>query len=327
MLDSKQFINLISTKYSLVQNNKDLRIDKIGSNNINHKSPQKLYFLMGGGIDNDQAFVEYLKALDGGDLLVLSGSEDPIDYNDYFIDLARKNSIILNSSSTALIHSRTGAEEPKLTKLINESEAIFFSGGDQWKYIDRIKNTSAHLAILRKLQSGVPFGGTSAGLAILGDKIFTAKNGSVSSDEVLPNPLSPLINLSNSMFNFENLKNIITDSHFVTRDRMGRLIAFVANADYYSKSFSLRGLGIDEETVLVVNPQGDAHTIGKGAIYLLTPTEAPMLNETHFFWDNIAVNRWLSGSSFSFNQLPAPDYFYKIENAKIISTQKNGEIY
>jgi cyanophycinase len=184
----------------------------------------------------------------------------------------------------------------------------------------------AHAEILKKLKIGIPFGGTSAGLAILGDIIFSASNGPVSSEQILSNPLDQRITLTPSMFGIKTLKNILTDTHFVVRDRMGRLISFLANA-YHSKNVSLQGLGVDENTVFMVNGNGAARVMGGGAVYLLRPTSAPVIEKNHLSWKQIGVIRWTNGSSFSLTKLPNSDYFYNVDDGKIISTKADGKIY
>jgi cyanophycinase len=324
MFSSGQFIELLAgkNKYGV---DDYLTIDRDGKNDIKNRKPESLYFLNGGGTNIDEAFVEFLKSLNGGDLLILSGKDEPLDYNEYFIDLAKENSVELNSVTTILIHSRLGGSDPRLLKNITQSEGIFFSGGDQWKYIERIKQTPANTAINEKIKSGIPFGGTSAGLAILGDLIFTAQNGSVSSDEVMSDPKNEKITLEKSMFDIPLLNNILTDTHFVVRDRMGRLVSFLGRG--WSDTQNLvNGLGVDEETVLIFNKLGDAHVMGKGSIYLLRPTDKPAIDEA-FNWKKIQVNRWSYGSSFSLTNLNSPDYFYDVQNGELFSTQPNGEIY
>lgn len=326
MFSSQQFLDLVTEQASVDEGDKDLSISRLGSKNIHHKHPTERYFLMGGGVDSTAAFTEFLRAADGGDFLVLSAFDTPLEYNRFIWDLARKKSIPLNSVTTALIHSRKGAEDPRLLKLIADSEAIFFTGGDQWEYIDRIKGTLAHEEILKKLRTGIPFGGTSAGLAIMGDVIFTAEKDTVHSKEVFNNPLHEKITLTDSMFGIASLKNIITDTHFSKRDRMGRLLAFMANS-YHAKNSLINGLGVDEDAVLILNPNGEAHIVGNGSAYLLSPFTAPHIEPGHFNWEKIGVRRWGTGKIFSLLNLPSPHYFFQIQDGEINSSQAGGGIY
>ena len=322
MFSSDQFKNLLV--------NDDLTIDRLGAENIDNIIPERLTFLMGGGANVDSAFLEFIKSVKGGDLLVLSGKDydQPLleNYNLYFMNLAKANHIALNSVTTVLIQSRIGAENAQLLKLVKESEGIFFSGGDQWKYIDRIKATSLHREILNKLQVGFPLGGTSAGLAIMGDQIFTAEKGPVGTSDIKNNPLDEKITLTDSLFNIAELKNILTDTHFVVRDRMGRLVSFLASS-YLKAPSQLQGLGIDESTVLLIPNNTPAKVMGIGKVYFIRPTTLPTFKDNQFNWNQIQVYRFQEGDNLSFDQLNTPHYFYNVDQGLIHSTQTNGEIY
>ncbi len=160
----------------------------------------------------------------------------------------------------------------------------------------------------------------------MGDLIFSAEKGPVDSAEILKNPLNEKITFSPSMFGIPELKNILTDTHFVVRDRMGRILSFLANI-FVSKNSGIQGLGIDENTVLLLNSEGSAHVMGGGTVYLLRPTTIPLIEKDHFNWKKINVFRWKDGDSFSFANLVNPDYSYNVENGVIISTQADGKIY
>lgn len=74
-----------------------------------------------------------------------------------------------------------------------------------------------------------PIGGTGAGLHVLGDFIFTAAEGTITSAEALANPYDKYMTLDTGFLKASPfLKDVITDSHFYQRDRMGRSITFLA---------------------------------------------------------------------------------------------------
>jgi cyanophycinase len=78
-------------------------------------------------------------------------------------------------------------------------------------------------------QRHVPLGGTSAGLAVLGDIDFSAETGGIESPTALSNPYDAGLTFNTSFIvGLPGMKDAITDTHFVTRDRMGRLMAFIA---------------------------------------------------------------------------------------------------
>jgi cyanophycinase len=61
------------------------------------------------------------------------------------------------------------------------------------------------------------------------------------------------------------LPGVIIDQHFEQRNRLGRLLALVA------QSPSLLGIGVDEDTAALVSPSGVLEVIGKGSVTLLDP--------------------------------------------------------
>ncbi|PIQ26014.1 hypothetical protein COW36_02595 [bacterium (Candidatus Blackallbacteria) CG17_big_fil_post_rev_8_21_14_2_50_48_46] len=76
----------------------------------------------------------------------------------------------------------------------------------------------------------IPMGGTSAGLAILGEVIYSAEGESMQSEQVLNNPFHPELTLRNDFIKLPLMQNLLTDSHFAERNRQGRLLAFLARA-------------------------------------------------------------------------------------------------
>jgi len=69
-----------------------------------------------------------------------------------------------------------------------KAEALFIAGGDQAGNIRLWKDTPLQAAIVELIQHTVPIGGTSAGLAVLGEVDFAALNGSIESTEALADP-------------------------------------------------------------------------------------------------------------------------------------------
>jgi len=110
----------------------------------------------------------------------------------------------------------------------------------------------------------VPMGGTSAGLAVLGQVDYTGATGSITSAQALANPYDRTLTLDSGLLNaLPWMAGTITDSHLVTRDRMGRLVTFMARMvqDFGVPVAAVRGIGLDEETALVVD-NGLATVVG-----------------------------------------------------------------
>jgi hypothetical protein len=68
---------------------------------------------------------------------------------------------------------------------------------------------------------------------------------------------------------------VITDSHFGARDRLGRLIAFLARIVKDGWASSVRGIGVDEATAILVEPSGSATRVGSGAAYFVSSNGTP----------------------------------------------------
>jgi cyanophycinase len=92
-------------------------------------------------------------------------------------------------------------------------------------------------------------------LAIQGQYVYTAEYGSVSSSEALAFPFIPLITLTNAFLKFPFMQRIVTDTHFYQRDRMGRLVTFMARIVQNHWTSSVLGIGVSEETGLSVPRQ------------------------------------------------------------------------
>jgi len=215
--------------------------------------------LMGGATENDNAMRWFMKKASGGDVLILrtSGSNG---YNTYlYSDLG----IPVNSVETIVCHNPTSGIEPYIIKKIQQAEAIWFAGGNQWTYIDFWRNTPVGAALNQAIQQrNAVIGGTSAGMAIQGKYYFTAQNGSVTSMTALTNPFHPAITVdSNSFIKNTLLEHVITDTHFDNPDRRGRLITFLAriSRDYAVNAYAI---ACDEYTTVCIEPDGIARVFG-----------------------------------------------------------------
>src|SRR5262249_54837367 len=141
----------------------------------------------------------------------------------------------LNSVATLDVPSTEAANDPFVASTIANASAIFIMGGDQSTYVNDWQNTPVQTALDQAAARGVPIGGTSAGLAVLGQFIYSAENpsGAVSGD-VLANPYSSEISFDKNFLSvpaqpaLPYLQNTITDPHFIERDRMGRTVTFLA---------------------------------------------------------------------------------------------------
>jgi len=253
--------------------------------------------LIGGGTDPVEAFSWQIRNANGGDFVVLRASGTDA-YNEWIYDMSKIEGNALNSVTTILFYNEKASAEPEVLDLIRNAEAIFFAGGDQSLYIKYWVGTQVQSII----QDKVPFvtvGGTSAGLAILGNWIYTAATGSAYSEESMLFPFNKYITLAPAFLKIPYLSTILTDTHFKTRDRMGRMLTFVAREIASGEGGAvaaggIRGLGIDEHTALLLNiTTGFVRVIGASTAYLCSPPVAPAVcaEGQHLTFENIECVR------------------------------------
>jgi cyanophycinase len=179
----------------------------------------------------------------------------------------------LTSVETLVIPSRAAASDPFVLAVVARASAIFIAGGDQADYYNYWQETPLNLVLQRAIQNGIPVGGTSAGTAMLGQYAFAALVDGVYSSEALQDPynqymtIDPLNTRANkfvrdgSFVDIDSLDKVITDTHLNTRDRLGRLFGFVARIGNgcpggVERFGDVIGMGIDEETALLVSGKG-----------------------------------------------------------------------
>ena len=220
--------------------------------------------LMGGGPEVDQAFVWWQQYVQGGDVVVLrtSGADG---YNDYLYGEIGG----VDSVETMLVTTKALAADPYVAWRIAHAEGIFIAGGNQTSYVNVWKSTGVEDAIHAAYARGAVIGGTSAGLAILGQFVFSAQNGTVYSDEALDDPYNQYMTLDQGFLALPLLAGVITDSHFAERDRFGRLLGFTARIVQDGWAAEALGIGVDETTALLVEPNGSATVAGEGNVYVL----------------------------------------------------------
>jgi cyanophycinase len=231
--------------------------------------------MMGGGADLDEAFRWLCGKANGGDFLILRATGKD-DYNKYVNKLCQMNSV-----ATLVVPNRKAAEEPRVARIIRQATVIFIAGGDQSHYIGLWKGTTLEDALNAHVTTGKPIGGSSAGLAVLGQFVYgaldnTPNESDLTSREVLADPYSKRVTLVRDFLKVPGLDNMLTDSHFAKRDRMGRSLGFLARiaADGWSKT--PREIALDEKSALLVEVDGRAKVVGTGlGAYFLQLTDAP----------------------------------------------------
>lgn len=207
----------------------------------------------------------------GGDFVVLrtSGADG---YNNFIYS----NIGNVNSVTTLIVDSREKAESGEVADVLLKAEAVFLAGGDQSNYLNFWKGTQLNQILNQLLnEKKIPIGGTSAGLAVLGEFYYGAYTGSATSNEILVNPFHANTDgLSGQDFlHAPFLNNIITDSHYNERNRQGRHFVFMARLTKKYSDIQLKGIGVDEATSVLIDEVGVATVIGSGNAYFLQASE------------------------------------------------------
>lgn len=288
--------------------------------------------LLGGGSDLDEAFRWLCNKGNGGDFLVLRARGDDA-YNAYVKGLCNANSV-----ATLIIPNRASAQEEAVAEIIRKAEVVFIAGGDQANYTRNWKGTPVQEALQDNLAAGKPMGGTSAGLAVLGEYIYSAEGDAVddrdlASAQVLKDPFSPRVALRRDFLHIRLLRNTLTDTHFAKRDRMGRTLGFLARIVTDGWSAHPREIAVDEKSAVLVEANGDALVVGsgKGAYFLSAQAKPEVCRPgTPLTFRNTTVYHAPSGSQFNLTRWRGTGgntYSLEVDAGMMRSTQPKNKIY
>jgi cyanophycinase len=288
--------------------------------------------MMGGGSDLDEAFQWLCGKANGGDFLILR-AHGGADYNSYVASLCKVNSV-----ATLIISNREAAQEPRVAEIIGQAEAIFIAGGDQSRYVNFWKGTPVEDAMNAHVAAGKPIGGTSAGLAVLGQFVYGCledkpNDADLTSREVLADPYIKRVTVVRDFLKVPGLENILTDSHFAKRDRMGRSLGFLARIVQDGWAKAPREIAIDERSALLVEANGRAKVVGAGrGVYFLQVTEAPAVcRSAHpLTLRNVAAYRAPAGAMFDVRAWSGDGgeaYSISAEAGQIRTSRAGNEIY
>jgi cyanophycinase len=312
------------------------RYIRVGENTNVPARTRAGFALMGGGTDLDEAFQFLCDRAGGGDFLILRAAGDD-EYNPYVRGLCH-----LNSVATLILPNRNAATDPFVADAIEHASAIFIAGGDQAHYVNFWMKTPVQTAINNAIRRGVPIGGTSAGLAVLGEYLYTAQSDkpddpNLDGKTALADPFGARIRLERGFLQIPILKNIITDTHFARRDRMGRLLVFLAclnrpdDKPLPQNAPPIRGIGVEERAAVLVEPDGRARVIGFGSAYFIDAKQAdgPLQPGKPLTFGPFEVQKVAPGGRFYLKSWAGDSISYTIsaKSGKLRSTQTANEIY
>ncbi len=162
------------------------------------------------------------------------------------------------------VPDREAADSSAVSDMILEADGIFLSGGDQNRLMARLWETRAYGALHRAFHlRGCCVGGTSAGAAVMSRQMLAQ-------GEAIRLPEKEAADLD---LGLGFVPQAIIDQHFSERGRLGRLLSAVAQRP------DLLGVGIDEDTALVIERATAIEVIGQGAVTVVDGRQ--MRTNTH----------------------------------------------
>lgn len=210
-------------------------------------SAQEKLVLIGGGersVEVVSRFVEWAGNDKAQILIITWASGVPQESFDALKEDFKKFPIL--SLEHAPLAPLDADKREKFLKQLKNATGVFFSGGDQNRIMEVLKDESLYNALRERYKSGVVFGGTSAGAALMSTPMMTGENDLKVIDGTKVGTRQGL----------GLLPNTILDQHFIVRQRENRLFGLVL------QNRSILGVGIDEDTALFVKDNRYAEVVG-----------------------------------------------------------------
>jgi cyanophycinase len=169
-------------------------------------------------------------------------------YDQAFGELGVTNRVHLH------LRNRQCANDPEHIKDIRDATGIFMTGGDQKRLLAIIGGTALDTAMHAALKlRGACIGGTSAGASAMSGHMLAQGRAEL-------HPEKGSVSLGAGL---GFLHKVVIDQHFSERQRLSRLLSVVAQNPY------LQGIGIDEDTALVIERGVGIEVLGEGAVTIV----------------------------------------------------------
>jgi cyanophycinase len=152
------------------------------------------------------------------------------------------------------VDSREDASTPRAMRILEGATGVFFTGGDQLKITSQIGDTPLYSRVREIFEGGGVIAGTSAGASAMSETMLVANDEEASYRIKSSLLMAPGLALAQDM---------LIDQHFAERGRMARLIGAV------SQNPRVLGVGIDENTAIIVERQRGFRVLGAGAVYVV----------------------------------------------------------
>jgi cyanophycinase len=182
-----------------------------------------------------------------------------------------------------------------------------------------------------------PVGGTSAGMAVMGEFVYSAMSASsLTSAEGLADPFHRDLTLDRDFLALPQMGGLITDQHLQERDRIGRTVAFLARLVADGWTAQGRAVAADRETALHVDPvEGTAEVLATPThptpyVYFMSTPGPPEVCQpkTPLTYRNVAVYRIGPGGHFDLGRWRGTGGIaYTLTAEAGVLTSSRGEVY
>lgn len=194
-------------------------------------------------------------------VLISTATRHPEILTNDYITIYLKLGVPRSRIHAPLIRNRDEAMQASHVDLIRNAAGIFITGGDQYALTQALDRTPTEDAIREAYGKGAIVGGTSAGATAMGRPMIVAGGGS---GELRKG----IVQLSHGLAWAGD--DLIIDTHFGARGRFPRLSAVVAEHP------AALGIGVDENTCLLVDGGGHALVAGTGVVYFIDASQAAL---------------------------------------------------
>ncbi|MEW2444755.1 pre-peptidase C-terminal domain-containing protein [Micromonospora marina] len=276
------------------------------------------YTMNGSGGIVTATMTKAIDAIRGGsgaiDVVVIAGSGSGTPECDVISPLAG-----VNSCTTLTLTAAADGNNSQVNTDVRNAEFVYFAGGDQCRYV-AWKGTTLEASVESVVAKGGGVGGGSAGHHVNSDIVYDACTASATSSGALANPYDRSSTFTTGMFRWPNYAGTINDSHFVTRDRMGRTMAFVARAvaDGLAPGGKAWGVGVEEGASLFVDRAGRATLSGPSAYVVLGDHQPEVaVARQPLTYTNFKIWKLTNGQSYDFANRPTCGYYLRSVRAGV----------
>ena len=231
-------------------------VKKLSVKSVAKKVTKGTLIIIGGKEDKEKdkkILQEVARRAASGKLIVATVATDLPDevweeYRKLFGDLGVRSIEHLD------IRSRTDALSEEALRTLEGAAVVFFTGGDQLKITSQLGDSMVYRWTHQLLEKGGTVAGTSAGASVMSTTMLVSGSGDQSPG------IEAAIHMAPGLGFFPDA---VVDQHFAERGRIGRLIAAI------TQNPRQLGVGIDEDTAIVVHGNEFFEVIGQGSVYVL----------------------------------------------------------